>query len=99
MTRRAVFKFRLYVAGGAQNSAEAVANLTGLCRAHLMGQHEIDVVDVFADPKRALADGILMTPTLVKLAPRPVKKIIGTLSQAQPVLQALGLEPLAHELR
>jgi len=50
-------------------------------------------VNVFKEPKRALADGILMTPTLVKLAPSPAPmRIIGTLSQTAPVLLALGLE-------
>jgi circadian clock protein KaiB len=95
MSRRALFKFRLYVAGDAQNSAQAVANLTALCRAHLPDRHDIEVVDVFMEPKRALADGILMTPTLVKLAPAPARRIVGTLSQTQPVLQALGLATVA----
>ena len=95
MSRRAVFKFRLYVAGEAQNSAEAVANLTALCRMHLHDRHVIEVVDVFREPKRALADGIFMTPTLVKLSPPPVRRIVGTLSQTQPVLQALGLQTFA----
>lgn len=85
------FKFRLYVAGDAPNSAQALANLTALCHAHLPGRHEIDVVDVFREPKRALADGIFMTPTLVKLAPSPAQSIVGTLSQTQTVLLALGL--------
>jgi circadian clock protein KaiB len=40
-------------------------------------------------------DNILMTPTLVKLAPDPVRKIVGTLSQMQPLMQALGLEATA----
>jgi circadian clock protein KaiB len=94
MSRRSKseFKFRLYVAGDAQNSAQAVANLTTLCQAYLKDRHAIEVVNVFREPKRALADGILMTPTLVKLAPTPApKRIVGTLSQTQPVLQALGL--------
>ncbi len=90
-----MFKFRLYVAGDAPNSAQAVANLTALCRKHLLDRHEIDIVDVFREPKRALEDGIFMTPTLVKLAPSPVRRIVGTLSQAQTVLQALGLESVA----
>lgn len=90
-----MFRFRLYVAGDALNSVQAIANLTALCRAHLPDRHQIDVVDVFRDPTRALADGILMTPTLVKLAPFPARRIVGTLSQTQPVLQALGLEPFA----
>lgn len=89
-----MFRFRLYVAGDTQNSAQAVANLNALCRARLPDRHHIEVVDVFREPKRALADGILMTPTLVKLAPSPVRKIIGTLSQEQPLLVALGLEIL-----
>ena len=92
MSRRARFRFRLYVAGEAQNSVQAIANLTALCRAHLPDRHHIEVVDVFQEPGRALADGIFMTPTLVKLAPSPGRRIVGTLSQTQPVLQALGLE-------
>jgi len=43
----------------------------------------------------ALADGTLMTPALVKLAPPPARSIVGTLRQTQRVLQALGLETLA----
>ena len=92
MRRLSVFKFRLYVAGDAQNSMQAVGNLTALCRAHLEGRHLIEVVDVFRQPQRALADGILMTPTLLKLGPSPVRRIIGNLSQPHTVLRALGLE-------
>lgn len=91
MSRSVMFKFRLYVAGNAMNSAQALANLTALCRAHLPDRHEIEVVDVFKEPKRALIDGIFMTPTLVKLAPSPVRMIVGTLGETQIVLQALGL--------
>ena len=95
MSRRVPFKFRLYVAGDAVNSTQALANLAALCREHLPDRHEIEVIDVFREPKRALADGIIMTPTLVKLAPSPVQRIIGTLKQTETVLQALGLEYLA----
>ena len=95
---RAKFKFRLYVAGDAQNSAQAVANLTALCRAYLQDRHNIEVVNVFKDPKRALTDGIFMTPTLVKLAPTPApQRIVGTLSQTQPLLRALGLDAVDLE--
>jgi circadian clock protein KaiB len=92
MSRRTVFRFRLYVAGDAQNSVQAVANLHALCRTHLVNRHEIEVVDVFREPKRALADGIFMTPTLLKLGPGPVRRIVGTLSQAEPVLRALEID-------
>lgn len=92
MKRPVMFKFQLYIAGDALNSAQALVNLTALCQAHLAGRYEIEVVDVFKYPHRALADAIFMTPTLVKLAPSPVRRIVGTLSQTQTVLQALGLD-------
>jgi circadian clock protein KaiB len=92
MSRRATVKFRLYVAGDAMNSLQAIANLAALCRAHLQDRYEIEVVDVFKDPQRALADGIFMTPTLLKLAPPPTRRIVGTLSQTQVLLDAFGLK-------
>ena len=89
-----MYKFRLYVAGDASNSAQAQANLALLCRAHLPRRHQIEIVDVFREPQRALADSVFMTPTLVKLGPAPERRIVGTLSQTQTVLLALGLEAL-----
>lgn len=85
------FKFRLYVAGDAENSALAVENLYRLCQTDLAGRCEIEIVDVFKDPKRALEDGIQLTPTLLKLAPAPVRTIVGTLSRLGPVLRSLAL--------
>lgn len=92
MTQRKKFKFRLYVAGNAPNSAQAIANLSALCEEHLVGRYEIEVVDVFLEPVRALDESIFMTPTLLKLAPSPApRRIVGTLSQKQPLMLALGL--------
>jgi circadian clock protein KaiB len=89
---RSVFKFRLYTADGTQNSAQALANLTALCKSHLPDRYEIEVVDVFREPERARSDGIRMTPTLIKLSPSPTCRIVGSLSDAPNVLVALGLE-------
>ena len=95
MSRPAPYKFRLYVAGNAENSVLALANLNALCREYLPDHHKIEVIDVFREPKSALADGVLMTPTLIKLAPGRVQKIIGNLSEGLKVLHALGLEAVA----
>jgi circadian clock protein KaiB len=89
------FRFQLFVAESAANSVQAVANLRAICKAHLPEQHEIEVVDVFAQPKRALAERIFMTPTLVILAPGPTRRLVGNLSETTIVLDALGLETRA----
>ncbi len=95
MKRQIKFKFRLYVAGDAPNSAQAQANLNTLCETHLQGRYEIEVVDVLKAPMLALKDNVLMTPTLLKLSPAPVRRIVGALSRMQIVLDTLGLEVIA----
>jgi len=48
-------------------------------------------VDVLLEPERALSDGIIVTPTLVRLAPLPVVQILGALSNLGLVRATLGL--------
>lgn len=86
-----VFAFRLYVAGDAPNSRQAIANLTQLCETHLPDRYDIEIVDVLLQPKRALTEAVYMTPTLVSDSPYPGHRIVGTLSQTEPILQILGL--------
>jgi len=90
-THGSIFKFRLYLANNTANSLQALANLSALCAQHLPNRHEIEVVDVFRHPDRARADGVRMTPTLVKIDPAPEQRIIGTLSDTPQVLRVLGL--------
>jgi circadian clock protein KaiB len=59
---------------------------------HLRGRYDIEIVDVFEHPEKALADKVRMTPTLLKLSPRPLRRIVGTLNQTKLVLTALGLD-------
>jgi circadian clock protein KaiB len=92
MSRLTKYKFRLYIAGDAPNSAQAQDNLMMLCETYLPDKYEIEVVDVFKVPMLALKDNVLMTPTLLKLSPTPVRRIVGALSQMQTVLDTLGLQ-------
>ncbi len=89
------YAFRLFVAGDTSNSLQAIANLQALCKACLPDRHSVEIVDVFLAPARALTDGVFMTPTLIKLEPLPARRIIGTLSQLNVVLQALDLAGVA----
>jgi circadian clock protein KaiB len=91
MSRRTTYRFRLYIAGTTANSAQAIANLTALCQTHLLDRHEIEIVDVFLQPQRALDDGILMTPILIKVSPAPTRRIVGTLNHEQVLLQILDV--------
>jgi len=85
------YVFRIYIAGGAPNSVRALASLYALCRQHFPESHHIEVIDVLKEPMRALAEAILVTPTVVKITPAPELQMIGDLSDEEEVLRALGL--------
>lgn len=81
--------FRLYVAGNAPNSIRALANFKAAVAELLPDGCDLEVIDILEDPLRALTDGILVTPTLVKVS-SPAVTIIGNLSDKSSLLLALG---------
>jgi circadian clock protein KaiB len=88
---------RIYVVEHAPNSQRAIQNLTAFCRAHLPELHRIEIIDVFTHPERALADKILLTPTLVVDSPLPARRVVGDLSDGTILRQALTFGPEAPE--
>jgi circadian clock protein KaiB len=85
------------VAGTAPNSALARANLEALLARYGIAGCELEIIDCITEPRRALTDGVLVTPTLVKASPGPVQMIVGTLSDTRRVVAALGLAAPAAE--
>jgi circadian clock protein KaiB len=83
-------RLRLYVAGNAPNSIRAIENARAICAVHFPATHELEIVDLLEHPQRALADRIIVTPTLIRLSPLPAQRVIGNLSDARQVLLALG---------
>jgi circadian clock protein KaiB len=82
---------RLYIANDAPNSLRAVANLVAICNEHLQHKFKLEIIDVLESPLRAVTDGILVTPSLAKVSPSPVVKVVGDLSDKSSVLDALGI--------
>jgi circadian clock protein KaiB len=92
-------KVRLYVAGRAPNSVRAEENLRLIADKYDEIAWEVEVVDVLVEPLRALADGVLVTPTLIRLAPPPEVWIVGDLSREAEALAALGLHAIRQEAK
>jgi circadian clock protein KaiB len=84
---------RLYVAGQSPKSLFAFTNLKRLCDEHLAGHYEIEIIDLVQQPSLARSDDIVALPTLVRVRPHPVRKIIGDLSDTERVLVGLRLQP------
>ncbi len=88
------WQLRLYIAGHTAKATAALENLERLCRTHLAGRYEIEVIDLLKNPTLAAGDQILAVPTLVRKLPSPIKKIIGDLSNEGRVLVGLDVKPM-----
>jgi circadian clock protein KaiB len=94
---RRTWRLRLYVAGQTPKSITALANLKRLCESHLPGRYKIEVIDLVNQPHLARRDDIIVVPTLVRQLPRPIRKIIGDLSNVERVLIRLDVLPREDE--
>lgn len=96
-TIRKTYVLKLYVAGNTPNSLRALKTLNLILEQEFQGVYALKVIDVLKNPQLAEEDKILATPTLAKILPPPVRKIIGDLSDRERVL--IGLDLLYEELQ
>lgn len=88
-----LWQLRLYVMDSTPKSVTAFANLKQFCESHLKHRYRITVIDLLKRPHLAKGDQILAVPTVVRRLPRPVRTIIGNLSDTARVLVGLDLRP------
>ena len=94
---RKTYVLKLYVAGNTPNSVRALRTLKNILEQDFQGVYALKVIDVLKNPQLAEEDKILATPTLSKVLPPPVRKIIGDLSDREKVL--IGLDLLYEEIK
>ena len=89
--RRAKYILRLYVTGSSTRSLRAVYNLKKICEEHFPNDYDLEVIDIYKNPDAARREQIIAAPTLVKQLPRPLRKLVGDLSNTQKVLIGLDI--------
>ena len=85
------WRLKLYVAGDTPKSLAAFANLKRVCEKYLSGLYHIETVDLHKNPALAKSDQIVALPSLVRLSPLPVKKVIGDLGSEERLSAGLNL--------
>ena len=86
------YVLRLYVAGATDRSRRAVLRARQLCESELDGNFELEVIDVYQQPILARDGQIVATPTLVREFPRPVRRLIGNLSNTTSLFVGLDVD-------
>jgi circadian clock protein KaiB len=87
------YVLRLYVVGATPASQRSIANLTSFCEKHLDGRYTLDVIDIYQRPALAADEQILAAPTLIRVLPEPLARLVGDLSDESRVLVGLDLRP------
>ncbi|MBF0180840.1 MAG: circadian clock protein KaiB [Magnetococcales bacterium] len=93
------FLLKLYITGHTPRSERAIKNLRRICEEDLGGRYEMRVIDILEQPQLAEDEKILATPTLIKVLPPPLRRIIGDLSDSEKVLLGLDLLPVELNLK
>lgn len=81
----------LYITGTTASSNRAVAAIRALCEEFLPGKYDLEVVDIYQQPVKAMDAQIIAAPTLVKTLPKPLKRFIGNLSNREKMISGLNL--------
>jgi circadian clock protein KaiB len=85
------YKLRLFVTGTTPRSIRAIENMRKICEENLEGRYDLEVIDVYQNPEMTRDLQIVATPTLVKILPEPLRRIIGDLSNRERVIAGLNL--------
>jgi circadian clock protein KaiB len=88
------YKLRLFITGSTPRSIRAIQNMRQICDENLKGRYDMEVIDVYDAPDATKELQIVATPTLVKILPEPLRRIIGDLSDKERVLAGLDILPL-----
>ena len=86
------YVLRLYVAGATARSRQALLRVRKMCETELNGEYDLEVIDIYQQPILARDGQILATPTLVREFPRPVRRLIGNLSNTTGLFVGLDLD-------
>jgi circadian clock protein KaiB len=82
---------RLYVTGTTPGSTRAIQQVRRVCDKHLNGRYDLEVIDIYQLPSLARNDQIIATPTLIKVLPAPLRRLIGDLSNVSSVLFGMDI--------
>ncbi len=74
------YSFRLFISSDSVADQRALENVIRYCEQQLPGRYQLTIIDVLEEPELAEAEGILLTPTLLRELPLPPQRMVGDLS-------------------
>lgn len=86
---QAKYILQLYVTGITPKSSRAIANILKICEENLAGRYELEVIDIYRQPK---GEQIVVAPMLIKKLPLPLRRLIGDMPDTERFLVGTDLK-------
>ncbi len=85
------YSLTLFVTGITPRSLRAVANVRAFCESELIGGYDLEIVDLYEHPERAQPSNVVVSPTLIRSIPRPVRLLFGDMSDRQRLISMFSV--------
>lgn len=84
------YNLRLFISSQNDSAERTLSNLHQLLEERLTNPYTLKVIDVAKNPEQAVMHRVITTPTLIRVSPAPIKRIVGQLDDISRVLQIIS---------
>ncbi len=75
--------FRLYIIEGSSRYKFIIEKLNGFLKEFYNNNYRLEIINILEQSELAVKDKVFATPTLIRLSPAPVKKVVGDLNDKE----------------
>jgi circadian clock protein KaiB len=86
------FLLKLFITGTTPHSRRAIINTKRICEKYLKDNYDLEVIDIYQKPDVAKKEQLIAAPTLIKVLPKPMRRLIGDMSNEKRALLGMGIE-------
>ena len=84
--------FRLYIIKGPSRYKIIIKKLNKFLKEFYHNNYTLEIINILEHSELAVKDKIFATPTLIKLSPPPIKKVVGDLNDKEKLKVCLEIE-------
>ena len=85
-----VYNLRLFISSRDRYAEETLSNIHQLLEEGLTSPYTLKIIDIAKNPEQAANHRVVTTPTLIRIAPKPVKRIVGQFDDIPRVLSIIS---------
>jgi circadian clock protein KaiB len=83
------YVFRLFISSDNATAEKTLSSIHQLLEQGLDSPYSLKVIDIKKNPEQAIINQVVVTPTLVRVEPKPVRRIVGQFDDIQRVLSII----------